>query len=88
MGQLVGHVFEGAVSKCALSFILNPAEVPDEVLFGCERAEHKLCLRKVQASYGPADMDLALVFLICQPLDKDLGELLDVFNQDSRWRLL
>lgn len=88
VGQLVGHAFEGAVSKCALSFVSNPTKVPDEVLFGCERAEHKLRLGEVQASYGPADVDLALVFLICQLLGKDLGELLDAFNQDSRWGLL
>lgn len=88
MGHLVGHVFEGAVGERAFAFVNDPTKIPDEVLLGCELAEHPLRLGEVQASYGPADLDLALVFFISQPLDKDLGELLHVFHQDPRWGLL
>lgn len=88
MGHLVGHVFEGAVSEGALAFVFNPTKVPDKVLPGCELAKHPLRLGEVQASYGPADLDLALVFLIIQFLGKHLGELLNVFHQDPRWGLL
>lgn len=88
LGHFVGHSLEGAVSEGAFAFVLNPSEVPDEVLLGCELAEHILRLGIVKASYGPADLDLALVFLISQLLDKDLGELLYAFHQDPGWRLL
>lgn len=88
VGHLVGHVFEGAVGEGAFAFVYNLTEIPDEVLLGCELAEHPLRLREVQASYGPADQDLALVFIIYQPLGKDLGELLHVVHQDPRWGLL
>lgn len=88
MGQLVGHVFDSAVCECALAFVLDPSEVPDEVFLGCELAEYKLCLGVVQASYGPADLDIALVFLIRQPLGKHFSELLYIFHQDPWWGLL
>lgn len=85
---MLRHAFKGTVGEGSLAFVFNPTKVPDKVLLGCELAEHILRLGEVQASYGPADMDLAFVVLISQALDKDLGELLHVFQQDARWGLL
>lgn len=87
-GHFVGHVFDGAVGEGALSFVSDPAQVPDEVLLVCELAEHPVALGEVQAAYRPADLDVALVFLIRQCLDKDPSELLDALHQNSRRRLL
>lgn len=86
--QLVGHVFQGAVDVGALSQVPDPAQVPDEVGPGGELAEDDLRLGEMQASDGPADLDLALVLLVGEPLGEDLGELFDVFHQDPRRRLL
>ena len=88
VGHLVCHVFEGAVGVGAFAEVCNPTETPDEALPGCKLAEDHLLLGEVQASYGPGDLDLAQVLFISQLLSKDLGELLDVFHQYSRWGLL
>lgn len=88
MSQLVGHVFQGTVDVGAFPQVPDPAEVPDEVLPGRELAEDDLRLGEMQTSYGPADLDLAPVLLVRQPLGKDLGELFDVFHQDTRRGLL
>lgn len=88
VGHVVGHFFKGAVGVGAFAFIYNPIEVPDEVLLACEWTEDVLRLREVQASYGPGDLDLALVLHIRQPLGKDLGELHNFFKHAPRWRLL
>lgn len=87
-GHFVGHVFDGAVGEGALSFVSDPAQVPDEVLLVCELAEHPVALGEVQAAYRPADPDVALVFLIRQCLNKGPSELLDALHQNSRRRLL
>lgn len=88
LGHLLDHVFDGAVGVGAFALVYDPAEVPDEVLPGRELAEDELVLGEVLASDGPGDLDPALVLLIGQPLDKDLGELLDFFHQRPRWGLL
>lgn len=87
-GHFVGHVFDCAVREGALSFVSDLVQVPDEVLLVCELAEHKVALGEVQAAYGPADLDVALVFLIIQALNKGPGERLDALHQNPRRRLL
>lgn len=88
LGHLFDHAFDGAVSVGAFALVFNPTEVPDEVLPGRELAEDILVLGEVLPSYGPGDLDPALVLLISQPLDKDLGELLYFVHQRPRWGLL
>lgn len=86
--HFVGHVSDGAVGEGALSFVSDLAQVPDEVLLVCERAEDPVALGEVQTAYGPADPDVALVFLIRQGLNKGPGEQLDGLHQNPRRRLL
>lgn len=88
LSQKVGHVFQSTVDVGAFSQVTDPSQAPDEVLPGGERAEDNLSLGEMQASYGPADLDLAVVLFISQLLGKDLRELFDLFHQNPRWRLL
>lgn len=83
-----GHVFDGAVGEGTLSFVSDLAQVPEEVLPVCELAEDPVGLGEVQTTYGPVDLDVTLVFLIRQLLDKGPGELLDALHQNPRRRLL
>lgn len=88
VGHFVGHVFDGAVGEGALPFVSDLAQVPEEVLLVGELAEHPAALGEVQTTHRPADLDVTLVFLIRQFLDKDPGELLDALHQNPRRRLL
>lgn len=88
LGHLLDHVFDSTVCIGAFALVFHPTEVSDEVLLGCELAEDPLVLGEVLAPDGPGDVDLALVLFISQPLDKDLGELLNFLHQRPRWGLL
>lgn len=88
VGHLVSHVFEGAVDVGALAQVFDVLQTPDEVLFGGELAEDHLRLGEVKASYGPRDVDLALVLLMLELLDKELCEFLDAVHQAARRTLL
>lgn len=88
LGHLVGHVSEGAVNVGAFAQVRDPAQAPDEGLSGCELAEDHLCLRKVQASDGPSDLDLTSVLLVCECLGEYSGVLLDALHQTARRGLL
>lgn len=44
LGHFVGHVPQGAVGVGAFTQVFDLAEVPDEVLLGCELAENNLPL--------------------------------------------
>lgn len=88
LGHLVGHVSEGAVDVGAFAQVRDPTQTPDEALSGCELAEDHLCLREVQASDGPRDLDLTLVVLICEFLGEYFGVLLDAVHKTARRRLL
>lgn len=88
VGHVLSHIFKGAVGEGAFALVYNPYNVPDEGLLVCEVTEDKLRLGEVQASYGPGDLDLALVQLVIQLLGKHLGELLHFLHQAARRRLL
>lgn len=80
LGHLVRHVFEGTIDVGAFAKIFDPNEIPDKVLSGCDVTKGDLCLREMQASDGPGDLNLAPVILIRKLLGKHPSEILDAFH--------
>lgn len=81
VGQLVSHVFDGAVGVGAFAQVIDFSDIPDEVVFGGELAEDHLLLGEVQAPYGPADLDLAPVLFIAKLLGKHPCVFLNAVHQ-------